>query len=324
MVENKKVLVTGGAGYIGSHVVKRLCDRGHQVVVLDNFSLGLRENVDSRADIIEGDILCDADLDRALAPGIDIVFHFAAWKAAGESMTDPGKYATNNICGSYSLMNAMLRHDVSRFVFSSTAAVYGAPEYLPVDEKHPLNPDNYYGYTKLAIEENLKWYSKLKDLKYAALRYFNATGYDLTGKLTGKEKNPANLLPIVMEAAAGTRGQIQVYGDDYKTPDGTCIRDYIHVDDLAEAHLLAMDYITGQNENITVNLGTGQGYSVLEVLRAAQRISGKSIPYEIVGRRPGDSRELLANSDLAKQLLGWRPQHSDLETILKSMCAVYL
>ena len=276
--EKGRILVTGGAGYIGSHVVKHLCDDGFSVVVLDNFSLGLKSNIDARAEVVEGDVLCPDDLKRVFATDIDAVFHFAAWKAAGESMTDPQKYAVNNVCGTIGLVDAMLRHNVTKFVFSSTAAVYGAPEYLPVDEKHPVRPANYYGYSKLAIEENLRWFDRLKGLKFAALRYFNAAGYDADGAITGKEKNPANLLPVVMEVASGVRPKIQVYGDDYDTPDGTCIRDYIHVTDLARAHLKALDYITGQRESLTVNLGAGRGYSVLEVLEAAAS-----------NYRPGDS-----------------------------------
>ncbi len=317
-------LVTGGAGYIGSHVVYRLCDAGHRVVIFDNLSTGLRENVDPRATLVEGDLLVPDELRRAFAHDVDVVFHFAAWKAAGESMVDPAKYATNNICGTLALLNAMLTHGVRRFVFSSSAAVYGEPAYLPIDERHPLDPTNYYGYTKLAIEENLRWYSRLKGVRYAALRYFNATGYDLQGRISGRERNPANLSPLVMEAAAGLRPGLQVYGDDYDTPDGTCVRDYIHVDDLAEAHLLAMEYLTEHDRDLVVNLGTSTGHSVLEVIRAAESVTGRAVPYEVVGRRAGDPQTLVAGCALAEEVLGWKARHSDLATIFRSMQPLYV
>ncbi len=322
---SKRILVTGGAGYIGSHVVHQLCDEGHQVFIFDNFSLGLKENLDPRAqEVIGGDVRNESDLVKALSKKIDVVFHFAAWKAAGESMTDPGKYAKNNITGTLNLLNAMIENKVKNIIFSSSAAVYGNPEYLPVDEKHPLNPTNYYGYTKLAIEENLRWYSELKGINYAALRYFNATGYDVNGRVTGKEKNPANLSPVVMEVLAGERSGMQVFGDDYDTPDGTCIRDYIHVSDLANAHVLAMKYILENRKNLLVNLGTGEGQSVMDVIRAAEEVTAGKIGFEIVGRRVGDPEKLVASCELAENLLGWKARHSDLKTIFKSMMPIYL
>ena len=266
MSKDKNILVTGGAGYIGSHLVQLLCDQGYPVYVFDDFSTGLHENLDKRLKgVIEGTILSNSDLDQAFANEIETVFHFAAFKAAGESMTDPGKYAWNNIAGSINLLNTMLKYGAKNIIFSSSAAVYGNPHYMPVDEKHPVEPTNYYGYTKLNIEHNLSWYSQLKGINYAALRYFNATGYDINGNLKGKEKNPANLSPVVMEVAAGEREKIQVFGNDYTTADGTGVRDYIHVSDLADAHVLAMEYIINENKNLLVNLGTGRGYSVLEV-----------------------------------------------------------
>lgn len=319
------ILVVGGAGYIGSHIVKELCDKGHAVIVFDNFSLGLRENIDLGVTrVIEGDILNTENLDAALTDDIQTVFHFAAWKAAGESMKNPSKYATNNISGTINLLNAMVRHDVREMIFSSSAAVYGSPHYVPIDEKHPLNPENYYGYTKLAIEENLRWFSRLKGIRYAALRYFNATGYDIQGRIKGKERNPANLSPVVMENLAGTRPEMQVFGDDYATRDGTCIRDYIHVNDLASAHAQAMVYLRERKENLTVNLGTGRGHTVLEVIKAAEDVTGRKANYEIVDRRPGDPAELVARPDLALERLGWKAQYSDLETIFSSMQPVYL
>ena len=311
------ILVTGGAGYIGSHVVHLLCDQGHQVTILDNLSLGCEENIDPRAKLIRGDVLNPDDLRNSLSGGIDVVFHFAAWKAAGESMINPGKYAVNNISGTIGLLNAMLDHDVLKIVFSSTAAVYGSPVYLPVDEKHPQNPENYYGYSKLAIEQNLHWYSELKKINFAALRYFNATGYDIDGRIKGKEKNPANLTPIVMEVATGERKGMQVFGNDYDTRDGTCIRDYIHVNDLANAHIKAMEYLFAEKKNLTMNLGTGSGHTVLEMIRTAQEVTNCEINYDIVERRVGDPQELIASSDQAKEILGWQAEYSDLKTICR-------
>jgi len=323
-MEKLNILVTGGAGYIGSHIVRDLCDDEHNVTVLDNLSLGLKENVDNRAELVIGDILNKDDLDKVFSKNIDVVFHFAAWKAAGESMIDPLKFSENNITGTLRLIDALVRHDVKYIVFSSSCAIYGVPQYLPLDEKHPKQPENYYGYTKLAIEENLEWYSKLKDLRYAALRYFNATGYDVKGQIRGKEKNPTNLSPIIMEVASGVRDKIDVYGNDYNTPDGTCIRDYIHVNDLSKAHLLAMDYIRDKNVDLEVNLGTGKGYSVLEMIDAAAKVVEGKINFEIVARRPGDPDDLYASTDLANELLKWKAEHSDLNTIFSSMLPVYM
>jgi len=315
--------VTGGAGYIGSHIVQLLCEQEQNVFVYDNLSLGRRENVHPKAELIVGDIQDTKQLNAALSKKIDVVFHFAAWKAAGESMTDPGKYATNNIAGTINLLNCMLENNITHFIFSSSAAVYGDPQYLPIDEKHPKQPTNYYGYSKLAIEENLAWYSRLKNMRYAALRYFNATGYDVKGIIRGKEKNPANLCPVVMEAACGMRPSMQVFGNDYDTPDGTGVRDYIHVSDLADAHLMAMEYLMRHRKNLIVNLGTGQGQSVLDMIGMAEKVTGRKINYQIVGRREGDPPKLWASSELALKELGWKARYSDLETIFKSMLPVY-
>ena len=237
-----KILVTGGAGYIGSHVVIALCEGGYEVVVLDDLSTGNREAVDNRAEFIQGSTLNNDNVATALN-GVDAVIHLAAFKAAGESMIDPGKYSQNNISGTISLLNAMITYEVDRFIFSSTAAVYGYPKYLPLDENHPLEPINYYGFTKLEIERILKWYGELKGLKYATLRYFNAAGYDPQRRIQFLEKNPANLIPIVMEVASGRREKMEVFGNDYDTSDGTGVRDYIHVTDLATAHVKAIEYL---------------------------------------------------------------------------------
>ncbi len=319
-----KILVTGGAGYIGSHVVFELCDKGHDVVIIDNMSSGCEENIDSRCEIIYGNINNNSDLNRAFKNSIDIVFHFAASKAPGESMLNPALYSKNNISGTLNLLGKMLEYEVRSIVFSSTAALYGIPEYLPIDEKHPTNPINYYGYTKLVIEQNLNWYSKLKGINYAALRYFNATGYDINGRIKGREVNPQNLFPVVMENLAGKRESISVFGNDYNTQDGTCIRDYIHVNDLATAHLRAMEYLLSEKKNLVVNLGTGRGYSVLEVINAAMEISGLDVKYKFAERREGDAENVIASSSLANNLLGWTAKYSSLETIIKTMLPLYL
>ena len=244
-----KILVAGGAGYIGSHVVFELIDQGHDVTIFDDMSLGSEKNIDSRANFVKGSTMTESDLDSVCQDRFDCVFHFAAWKAAGESMTNPGKYAKNNLNGTINLINACDRYDIEYFIFSSSAAVYGMPEYLPLDEMHPLNPGNYYGATKLMVEKNLEWFSELKGMKYASLRYFNAAGYDVQGRITGLEKNPQNLIPITMEVACGIKDDMKVFGNDYSTEDGTGVRDYIHVNDLAVAHVNALDYLVNNNKD---------------------------------------------------------------------------
>lgn len=322
-MQTLKILVTGGAGYIGSHVAYDLLELGHEVIVFDNLSTGKLENVSSGAKLIHGDVLNTDQLNNAFNHGIDVVFHFAAWKAAGESMIDPMKYAVNNISGTLNLLNVMIKTGTKNIIFSSSAAVYGEPEYLPIDEKHPTKPTNYYGYTKLCIEQNLEWFSRLKGINYAALRYFNAAGYDVNGRITGREENVANLSPVIMENVFGIRKNIQVFGNDYDTPDGTCIRDYIHVNDLSSAHISAMDYLFNSSENLVVNLGADKGHSVLEMIAAAEKATGENIKFELVGRREGDPKELVASSSKAKEILKWKPKHSDLQTIFKSMIPLY-
>ena len=319
-----KIFVTGGAGYIGSHVVLELCDKGHEVTICDDLSLGREENIDKRAKFLFGTTLDKQLLLKALLnKEYDAIIHLAAWKAAGESMEKPEKYAENNIIGSMNLLNAAIDAKIRNFVFSSTAAVYGFPSYLPIDEKHPINPSNYYGYTKVSIENNLRWYSQLKGLNFAILRYFNAAGYDVYGRIVGKEKNPNNLLPIIMETASGKREKVQVYGDDYDTIDGTGVRDYIHVNDLALAHVLALKYLVENEKNLTVNLSTERGYSVLEAINKTKEITGREIPYQIVDRRNGDPDKVIASFAYAKKILNWNAKYSDLETILSTMWNIY-
>lgn len=318
-----KVLVIGGAGYIGSHVCRTLLDSGYQVAVFDNLSSGLRENLFPAADFIEGDILDHNALSQCVSAGYDALIHLAALKAAGESMAEPERYSINNINGTINILNAASKAGVSNIVFSSSSAVYGEPKYLPVDERHPTKPVNYYGFTKLEIEKFLSWYDRLKNIRFAALRYFNAAGYDGEGRIGGLEKNPANLLPIIMEVAAGLRDQLEVYGDDYETPDGTCIRDYIHVSDLASGHLSALNYILAENKSLVLNLGSEAGLSVREMLETARRITGKPIPAVVTGRRPGDPAKLISSARLAKKTLAWESRHSSAESLIQSSWYAY-
>ncbi len=318
-----KVLVIGGAGYIGSHVALELMGAGHDVVVYDNLSSGLRQNLFEGERFVEGDIMDTDRLGATLAEGYDGVVHLAAFKAAGESMVAPEKYSRNNISGSINILNAMSAAGTKRIVFSSSAAVYGEPAYMPVDEKHPTSPENYYGFTKLEIERFLYWYDKLKGMRYTALRYFNAAGYDIRGRLNGLERNPANLLPVVMETAAGMRSELKVFGNDYPTKDGTGVRDYVHVNDLAVAHVAALERMVSTDESLTVNLGSDAGLSVMEIVESARRITGKPIPIKMEGRRPGDPAQLVASSALAAEKLGWKARHSDVDTLVATSWEVY-
>lgn len=317
------ILVIGGAGYIGSHVTLELLQQGHSVTVYDNLSSGCRENLFPEANFVEADILDTETLTAAMEEGFDGLIHLAAFKAAGESMIKPEKYSVNNICGTINILNSALTAGISKIVFSSSAAVYGSPEYLPIDEQHPGRPENYYGFTKLEIERFLSWYDSLKGVRYAALRYFNAAGYDVEGRVSGLERNPANLLPVIMEVAAGKREVLRIFGDDYPTEDGSGIRDYIHVSDLATAHAAALEYIVQKDRSCTVNLGSGSGISVLEMLHAAREITKRPIPAEVTARRPGDPAKLVASSETAKEVLGWEPRLSDIETLVASSWRVY-
>tara|TARA_B100002051_G_scaffold275875_1_gene321382 strand:- start:36 stop:986 length:951 start_codon:yes stop_codon:yes gene_type:complete len=313
-----RVLVIGGAGYIGSHVTYELCDQGYNVTVLDNLSTGFVDNIDNRAEFIQ-DSFTNADYLTKILKNVDCVIHLAALKAAGDSMVNPIKYSKSNIIDSIRLINMCLENDVENFIFSSSAAVYGYPTYLPLDENHSLNPINYYGFTKLFIEQQLSWLHNLKGINIGLLRYFNAAGYDMRGRVKNKEKNPQNLLPIVMEVASGERSEINVFGNDYDTPDGTCLRDYIHVNDLAFGHVKAIE-VLNKKSNLITNLATGNAYSVLEVIELAKKITGKQINYNIEERRPGDPSSLYANSN---NELNFKNKFSDLETIISSMWNVY-
>ena len=316
-----KILVTGGAGYIGSHVVMLLCDEGHDVVVLDDLSLGTKEAVDKRALFIEGSILNNDDLSRSLS-GVEIVIHLAAYKSAGESMQEPQKYSQNNVLGSKRLLSAMIENKIKNIIFSSSAAVYGVPKYLPLDEKHPLKPINHYGYTKLQTEKTIDLYGKDRKIRYVNLRYFNAAGYDALNRIRSLEKNPANLIPSVMEVASGKRDKLLVYGNNFDTIDGTGVRDYIHVSDLARAHLASLDLLS-KNQSATINLGSEKQYSVMEVIRLTEKITGKEIPYEIIDKREGDPDKVYASSENAHNLLGWSAKDSELDNIIETTWRIY-
>ena len=316
------ILVVGGAGYIGSHVVKALRDAGRQPVVFDNLSTGLRENLFPEIPFIHGDLLIPEQVRTAMR-GIRSVIHLAALKAAGDSMLEPERYALHNLNGTVNLLHAAGTAGVRHFVFSSSAAVYGEPQYLPLDENHPTEPANFYGQTKLQIEMLLSWFSRLRNMRYAGLRYFNAAGYDPDGEVRGLEKEPNNLLPLVLETLLGWRENLEVYGTDYDTEDGSCIRDYIHVSDLADAHLRALNFLEEHDEDLVVNLGTSRGISVLEILDAARKVSGMDLPVILSDRRPGDPAVVLASAEKAERLLEWSPAFSDVETILKTMLAAY-
>jgi UDP-glucose 4-epimerase len=318
-----RVLVIGGAGYIGSHVVRFFADRGLSVDVLDNLSTGTKENLFSDCGFFEEDILNYRAIVAIMQKGYEAVVHLAAAKAAGESMLRPEKYAVQNLTGTINILNAACEAKIPRLVFSSSAAIYGEPKYLPIDEAHPKEPTNFYGFTKLEIERCLEWYDRLKGLKFAALRYFNAAGYDPEGRVQGLERNPANLVPVIMEVAVGLRPHLEVFGTDYPTPDGSGVRDYIHVTDLAEAHYAALMHLVEELRSFAVNLGSERGLSVLEILEAARRITRRPIPAVMTGRRPGDPAKLVASSATAKKLLGWEAKHSDLESIIATSWRAY-
>ncbi len=317
-----RILVVGGAGYIGSHVVKELLKNGYEVRVFDNLSTGQEVNLFEGAEFIEGDILDCSAIEKAMK-GMDGVVHLAAKKAVGESMEKPDMYALNNLNGTINVLNAMVKEKVKYFVFSSTAAVYGMPDVEVLDEQTPLNPINFYGFSKKMIEEVLSWYDRLKGIKFVALRYFNAVGYDGEGDVKGLEKNPQNLLPIVMETIFGIRKEMTVFGSDYPTKDGTCVRDYIHVSDLASAHELAFKYLKKEEKSEIMNLGTGSGHSVKEMIETAEKVTRKKVNFKMGDRRVGDPAALMAFSKKATDLLGWKPKHSSLENIIQTTYQVY-
>jgi UDP-glucose 4-epimerase len=311
------VLVVGGAGYIGSHTVRYLAGQGHRPIVFDNLSLGHAQAVVGHP-LIVGQLQDRALVEQTLRDHrIDAVMHFAAYALVGESVAEPAKYYENNILATYQLLQAMRRCQVARFVFSSTCATYGIPDRLPIDETQLQAPINPYGFTKLVVERMLGDFQRAYGLHYAALRYFNAAGASPRGDI-GEDHDPeSHLIPLVLQVALGQRAAITVLGTDYPTPDGTCIRDYIHVDDLAAAHVLALTQLD-QQPRLEVNLGTGQGHSVQEVIAECRRVTGHEIPVEQGPRRPGDPPQLVANPDRARRVLGWRPQFSQLSNIVQT------
>jgi UDP-glucose 4-epimerase len=313
------ILVTGGAGYIGSHAVKALQRTGYGVVVLDNLVYGHRDIVEDvlKAELVVGDTSDRPLLDRLFSTHhIDAVMHFSAYAYVGESVTDPAKYYRNNVIGTLTLLEAMMAASVKKFVFSSTCATYGVPKIVPIPEDHPQDPINPYGATKLMVERILADFAPAYDFKSVCFRYFNAAGADPEG-LLGEDHDPeTHLIPLVLMAALGKRDSISIFGTDYPTPDGTCIRDYIHVSDLADAHILGLEYLLQGGNSDAFNLGNGLGFSVKEVIDAAREITGREIKVEVSDRRPGDPPALVGSSDKAQTILGWKPQYPDIKDIL--------
>ncbi|WP_282458542.1 UDP-glucose 4-epimerase GalE [Ligilactobacillus aviarius] len=313
-------LVLGGAGYIGSHMVKRLLEKGETPVVVDNLVTGHRAAVDPQAKFYEGD-LADQDFMRNVFkenPDIDVVIHFGAYSLVSESMKKPLKYFDNNVAGLIKLLEVMKEVGVNKLVFSSSAATYGIPDKMPIKETDPQNPINPYGESKLMMEKIMHWADEAYGMKFVALRYFNVAGAWSDGSI-GEDHNPeTHLMPIILQVAQGKRDKLQIYGDDYNTPDGTNIRDYVHPIDLADAHILAADYLRNGNPSDVFNLGSSTGFSNLEMLKAAREVTGKEIPAEIAGRRGGDPDTLIAASDKARRVLGWNPQYDDVHKLIET------
>ncbi|MFM8847810.1 MAG: UDP-glucose 4-epimerase GalE [Actinomycetota bacterium] len=313
------ILVTGGAGYIGSHTVRRLRADGRDVVVLDSLERGNRDAL-LGAPFVQGDI-SDSSLVAEVCRkhGVDSVIHFAAYKSVGESMTDSARYWRNNVQGTVDLLEGMLAADVRRIVFSSSAAVYGNPETLPIREDAPLRPENVYAETKAVMERVIHWYGRTHGMRWVSLRYFNAAGASSDGVLGENWDTTTNLLPLVMKAALGASGPVKVFGDDYPTPDGTGVRDYIHVEDLAVAHSKAVDHLAAGRDDVTLNLGTGRGYSVMEIIRATENALGRPVSFEVVDRRPGDPAAVYADPTAAARTLAWKASRGLLEIVASSL-----
>lgn len=314
-----RILVLGGAGYIGSHTVYELIDAGHEVVVIDNLLTGFKEAVHPQAKFYKGDIRDKEFLDEVFErENIDGIIHFAASSQVGESMVNPLKYYNNNLCGTEVLLESMVKHGIDKIVFSSTAATYGEPESIPILETDRTLPTNCYGETKLAMEKMFMWTSKAHNVKYVSLRYFNACGAHPNGRI-GEAHNPeTHLIPLILQVPICKREYISVFGNDYETKDGTCVRDYIHVNDLAQAHILAMKYLVNGGESDVFNLGNGVGFTVKEVIETARKVTGHGIPAKEEERRTGDPSVLIASSRKAKEILGWNPKYADLETIINT------
>ena len=314
-----RILVLGGAGYIGSHTALELVKAGNEVVIADNLVTGYRKAIPEGAKFYKGDLRDSDFLDNLFHhEKIDAVIHFAAYSLVGESVTNPLKYYDNNLYGTKVLLEAMVKNNVGKIVFSSTAATYGEPENIPILESDRTCPTNPYGETKLAMEKMFKWTAEAHGLRYVSLRYFNACGADESGTI-GEAHNPeSHLIPLILQVPNGKRETISIYGTDYDTPDGTCIRDYIHVTDLAQAHILAVKYLANGGKSDIFNLGNGVGYSVREVIETARKVTGHPIPATESSRRAGDPARLVASSEKAKSVLGWKPVHDSLEEIIAS------
>ncbi len=313
------ILVLGGAGYIGSHTASELVKAGHEVVIADNLVTGYRKAIPEGAKFYEGDLRDSDFLDKLFQQEkIDAVIHFAAYSLVGESVTNPLKYYDNNLCGTKILLEAMVKNNVDKIVFSSTAATYGEPENIPILETDSTCPTNPYGETKLAMEKMFKWTAEAHGLRYVSLRYFNACGADESGEIGEAHTPESHLIPLILQVPNGKRETISIYGTDYDTPDGTCIRDYIHVTDLAQAHILAVKYLANGGKSDIFNLGNGVGYSVREVIETARKVTGHPIPATETPRRAGDPARLVASSEKAKKILGWKPVHDSLEEIIAS------
>lgn len=317
-MKNNKILVVGGAGYIGSHMVKDLLENGYEVITLDDLSTGHRDLLPG-GDYVEGGLGDAVLLDEIFSNHkIAAVMHFAAFSLVGESMESPLKYYRNNMSATTELLTAMIRHNVKQFIFSSTAAVYGEPTEIPITEKHPGNPTNPYGASKIAVERMLQDCDSAYGLKYISLRYFNAAGADESGRIGERHEPETHLIPLVLKVATGENENVKIFGTTYPTPDGTCVRDYIHVSDLTQAHLLALEYLLSGNESAVYNLGNSKGYSVREVIGLVKQVTGKPIPTIEADKRPGDPATLIASSEKIKKDLGWQPRYEDLETIIRT------
>lgn len=313
------ILVCGGAGYIGAHMCKLLAAQGHDVTVFDNLSTGHAEAV-RWGKLVQGDLLNSEDINNALKQRTyAAVMHFSARSLVGESMVKPNLYYQNNVAGTANLLDAMVKHSIQAFIFSSTAAIYGMPKYTPIDEQHPKSPINPYGNTKLMVETMLADYAKAFGLRSVSLRYFNAAGADPDGEI-GEDHDPeTHLIPNVLKSVLHqSKHPLKVFGDNYETPDGTCVRDYIHVADLGDAHLKALDYLLQGGQTDAFNLGNGKGFSVLDVIKAAKQVAGREIPYSVVERRPGDPAVLVASADKARKILNWSPNYTDLGRIIET------
>ena len=314
------ILVTGGAGYIGSHTTKLLSEKGENVVVFDNLSRGQKENL-KWGEFFKGDLANVSDIEACFAKfrDIKVVMHFAAYAYINESVTNPSIYYQNNVVNTINLLEVMQRHNTNTIIFSSTCATYGIPQSLPISEDHPQNPINPYGWSKRMIEQIIKDYRRAYDLNYVILRYFNAAGADLDLELAERHTPETHLIPRIVMAALGVIDKLIIFGTDYDTPDGTCIRDYIHVSDLAQAHVLAMDSVLDGSPSDIFNLGTASGFSINDIIKAVECVTGKSVRVSYGERRRGDPAILIANNEKANQILGWTPKYSDLYTLVQSV-----